>query len=219
MPFYKGINCELFMGKKKTEEYKFENDSKKSICKSHIVALVGKKYSIKLDFSGTGARRHNYKLYADGIELTNQTSASMKVEISKSNGNLVKRKTTGGGRTKKLQCEEHQLKFGKFGTVDGDIENTELRTEVLDQLGTLKIIVWRANFRSRLVKASGKETKKTSPIAIHEESVKGRALSHVTKLGRKKYANAGGTRFTKSIDPENKPFVTFIYRYASKGTL
>ncbi|KAK6359765.1 hypothetical protein TWF696_000904 [Orbilia brochopaga] len=218
MQFCKGINCEIFIAGRKAEEYRLENVSiADSTYKSHVVAVEGKAYVVKLDFSSTGARRHNYKLYADGVELVHATTTAPREGLSKSTGKLVETKSTKGRRAKRMQREEQVLKFGKLGTVDGNIEDTELRTEILDQLGTIKIIVWRANFRSRKVKSSSRETTKAGPI--HEASVKGRALSHITKLGRKKYANVSGARVTRDIDPENRPFVTFIYRCASKEIL
>ncbi|EPS37833.1 hypothetical protein H072_8374 [Dactylellina haptotyla CBS 200.50] len=211
-----GVTCELLISNKRAEEYKSEN--KGSTTKSHVVAIEGRKYVVKLDFSKTGARRHDFTLYADGIELTSMTTTEKKLRIDSIRGKLVNGKGKGKGRGRGKKVENRRLTFGKLGTVDGDAENTELRSNVLNQLGTIKINVHRAKFRARKNKVTGNDRINTAG-PVHEESVKGRGLSHITKLGCRQYAKATGSRTTKPIDPENKPYATFIYRYASREIL
>ncbi|KAF3212828.1 hypothetical protein TWF106_009686 [Orbilia oligospora] len=99
--------------------------------------------------------------------------------------------------------------------VNGLLERREMRFSKLET-GTLKVEIHRAE--KRATKGRGSNHDKLSIKDVHEKSLKGRAVSHRTSLGAADYGPPSSLK-TKRLDPDDRPYVVFTFRYARKSYL
>ncbi|KAK6537024.1 hypothetical protein TWF281_001227 [Arthrobotrys megalospora] len=203
MPFHKGIVCTVDIDGVPAEEFGIETDGPNTTC--NIVAPEDKPFLFNLDFSQSTARRHDYNTYADGIEVSRLTTTERTATVSTTN------------RVYNGLLEKQEMRFSKLETVDQKLDNLETRVDVLKNVGSLTMKIWRAE--KNATEASSKDWTRLSEIEnIHEKALKGRAVSHKTLLGAVTYEPSRSCR-TRKLDPEDSPYVTFIFRYASKRYL
>ncbi|KAF3310424.1 hypothetical protein TWF173_009538 [Orbilia oligospora] len=99
--------------------------------------------------------------------------------------------------------------------VNGLLERREMRFSKLET-STLKVKIHRAE--KRATKGRGSDHDELSIKDVHEKSLKGRAVSHRTSLGAADYQPPSSLK-TKRLDPSDRPYVVFTFRYAKKSYL
>lgn len=203
MPTFKGITCTVNINGIGAKEYGFETDGATATCS--IVSQDDVRFTFGLNFSQSPAERHEYWAYADGLPVASFTTAGRTVSL------LASSRPINGG------FEQREMRFAKLETVDQKAENLESRPDILKNIGTLMIKVWRAQFR--IVAISARDTIRLEEAdKVHEKSLKGRGVSHKTSYGTATYTN-DHTFQTVKLDPTDSPYVIFIFRYANRSHL
>ncbi|KAF3295286.1 hypothetical protein TWF132_001982 [Orbilia oligospora] len=113
------------------------------------------------------------------------------------------------------------LLFQKLNVVENDSRTMETREEVIGNIGTLQLLIWRVKLPRKRSAFPDPMSELEVAKAIKEKFLKGEAVSHCTGFGgrttepRRKQVCYD----TTYIDPKDKPFATFIFKYASKALL
>ncbi|KAF3159701.1 hypothetical protein TWF788_003675 [Orbilia oligospora] len=99
--------------------------------------------------------------------------------------------------------------------------SVETREKVIGNIGTLQLSIWRVKLaRGKLVFPDAKYELEAAK-AIKEKLLKGQAVSHCTDFGERTTEPPRKRVYHDAtyIDPKDKPFATFIFKYASKGKI
>ncbi|KAK6342486.1 hypothetical protein TWF718_007889 [Orbilia javanica] len=210
MPEHKGISCELHIDGQKATEYQTTQTG--SICSSHVISQEDKLFSFHLNITSStlgSVPRLDLELWADGEKLDSLTFTETEYVVDDAqildSTNAVK---------------VVKLKFAKLETVDAKMANLEARQDILQKLGTLEIKIWRAHHGVTQTNSFSYQ-KQPSMNPIHEKSIKGQEVTHCTKLAHPKtIKNPSSLGYlTRKIDAYETPWVTFIFRHASKSLL
>ncbi|KAK6503727.1 hypothetical protein TWF481_008731 [Arthrobotrys musiformis] len=211
MPEHKGISCELQVEGSKATEYQVTTAG--SICSSHIISQEDKLFSFHLNINspmlgGGGVGRLDLELWADGQKLDGFTFTETNYLVDDAQIQDM------SGTVKVVK-----LRFAKLETVDEKKANMETRQDILTKLGTLEIKIWRAHQDITQTNSLLYQQPSTNPI--HEKSIKGESITHCTKLAdAKPVQNPSSSGYlTRKVDSYETPWVTFIFRHASKSLL
>ncbi|KAK6351614.1 hypothetical protein TWF718_004769 [Orbilia javanica] len=203
MPSLKGITCTIEVGGVSAEEFGTEVEGSKITCS--IVSQDDKPFTFSLDFSNSTALRHDYRLLTDGMMVATHTTTKKTARLKTSsliiNGVM----------------ERREMRFSRFETVDQKLDEMESRSHILKNMGFLEVTIHRAEKQAGRI-YRGRDYKLEGIKAVHEKSLKGRAVPHKTVLGVAKYEQPNVLSTTR-LDPEDQPYVTFTFRYASKSCL
>ncbi|KAF3285411.1 hypothetical protein TWF970_010468 [Orbilia oligospora] len=202
MPSLKGITCSIDIDGVRAEEFGTEVEGSTVTCS--IVSQDDKPFSFNFDFSKSTAERHDFSIYADGSIIKNVTTTHT-TEVVRKSGLIVNG-----------LLERREMRFSKLETIDQKLDEMETRANVLQNIGTLKVKIYRAE--KRATKGRGSDHDKLSIKDVHEKSLKGRAVSHRTSLGAADYEPPSSLK-TKRLDPSDRPYVIFTFRYAKKSYL
>ncbi|KAF3166772.1 hypothetical protein TWF751_008544 [Orbilia oligospora] len=208
MPKNKGATCGLYIGESKAMEHHVVIDDE--TCTAWIFAEEGKNYCLGIDASGTQASQPKIKFRAHGVSLRRfNLTRPLVAWIANT---TVERMADGST----VRCP---LLFQKLNVVENDSRTMETREEVIRNIRTLQLSIWR-------VKLSRKRSAFPDPMfelevakAIKEKFLKGEAVSHCTGFGERttEPRRKQVCYDTTYIDPKDKPFATFIFKYASEG--
>ncbi|KAF3929760.1 hypothetical protein ABW19_dt0203317 [Dactylella cylindrospora] len=198
------ITCNVLVAGTNAAEYK--ESSNGSTCECYIIAEEEKNFTLNIDLSLSDAERHDTALSIDGQNVDSWTTTEKSlpityVRIAEPNGRI----------------DLSKLKFAKLKSVEESGNGIESKAEILGNLGTIRIQIWRA-----LPQAVG-----TMPYAfgpglsqnpIHEKDLKGREITHRVELTDRIPSVPSYAIPTLKIDPWDSPFITFLFRYGSKGS-
>ncbi|RVD87661.1 uncharacterized protein DFL_001879 [Arthrobotrys flagrans] len=204
MPSHKGITCTISVDGVPAEELGTEIEGSTITCS--IISHDDKPFIFNLDFTNSTALRHDYHIYADGMMIANFTT-TRKTEI-----------VTRSSRAVNGLMERRKMRFSKFETVDQKSDEMETRAKILQNIGTFKVLIFRAEEQARQSNDARRCEILEDIKEVHEKSLKGRAVSHKTLFGTAEYEWAAFMH-TRKLDPHDRPYVTFIFRYASKAYL
>ncbi|KAF3159699.1 hypothetical protein TWF788_003673 [Orbilia oligospora] len=210
MPEHKGISCELHVEGQKATEYQVTQTG--SISTSHIISQEGKIFSFHLNITSAtlgSVGRLDLELWADGQKLDAFTFTETNYLVD----DAQIQDSTGAVKVVKLR-------FAKLKTVDEKKADQETRQDILRKLGTLEIKLWRAH-QDAIQAGSFAYQQEPSNNPIHEKSIKGESITHCTEFtNAKPIQNPSSLGFlTRKIDPYETPWVTFVFRHASKSLL
>ncbi|KAK6518629.1 hypothetical protein TWF506_005764 [Arthrobotrys conoides] len=211
MPEHKGISCELHVEGQKATEYQVTQAG--PICTSHIISQEDKLFSFRLNITsatlGGSVARLDLELWADGQKLDAFTFTETDYLVD----DAQIRDSTGTVKVVKLR-------FAKLKTVDEKKPDQETRQNILRKLGTLEIKLWRAH-QDATQTGSFAYQQEPSKNPIHEKSIKGESITHCTEFANAKaIQNPSSSGYlTRKIDPYETPWVTFVFRHASKSLL
>ncbi|KAK6503564.1 hypothetical protein TWF481_008578 [Arthrobotrys musiformis] len=203
MPSHKGIVCTVSVDGVSAEEFGTKTEG--SIITCSIVAQDDKPFVFNLDFSNSTASRHDFNAYVDGVKVFYFTTTDPTAIIYRSSA------AVDG------VFEMREMRFSRLSTVDQKLDVMETRTDVLQNIGSLKVLVFRAEKEATECEATGGKASENIKD-IHEKSLKGRAVSHRTSFGPVEYRTSPAFN-TKKLDPPHHPYVTFVFLYASKSYL
>ncbi|KAF3209694.1 hypothetical protein TWF106_008784 [Orbilia oligospora] len=209
MPTNKGVTCDLYIGESKATEHHIATDNE--TCTAWIVAEEGKNYSVKIDVSGTQASQHKIDFLADGVSLSRFNLLHSITWIK-----TITVERMADGRT--VKCP---LLFQNLSVVESDSKTIETREKVIGNIGTLQLSIWRVKLaRGKLAFPDAKYELEATK-AIKEKLLKGQAVSHCTDFGERTTEPPRKRVYHDAtyIDPKDKPFATFIFKYASKALL
>ncbi|KAF3307887.1 hypothetical protein TWF173_002124 [Orbilia oligospora] len=207
MPEHKGISCELHVEGQKATEYQVTQAG--SISTSHIISQEDKLFSFHLNIvSATlgSVGRLDLELWADGQKLDAFTFTETDYFVD----DAQVQDSTGAVKVVKLR-------FAKLKTVDEKKADQETRQDILQKLGTLEIKLWRAH-QDATQAGSFAYQQEPSNNPIHEKSIKGESITHCTKFANVKHIQNPSSLgyLTRKIDLYEAPWVTFVFRHASK---
>ncbi|KAK6515786.1 hypothetical protein TWF281_004376 [Arthrobotrys megalospora] len=210
MPEHKGISCELHVEDQKVNEYQVEQHG--SVCSAYIISQEDKLFGFHLNVNCItlgGTARLDLELWADGQKLDGFTFTETSYLVD----DAQIQDTTGAVKVVKL-------KFAKLETVDEKKGNPETRQDILQKLGTLEVKLWRAHHDATQT-ASLAYQPQPSKNPIYEKSIKGDSITHCTELANAKVIKTPSAcgYLTRKIDPYESPWVTFLFRHASKSLL
>ncbi|EGX44850.1 hypothetical protein AOL_s00176g21 [Orbilia oligospora ATCC 24927] len=210
MPEHKGISCELHVEGQKATEYQVTQAG--YISTSHIISQEDKIFSFHLNIvSATlgSVGRLDLELWADGQKL----DAFTFIETDYFVDDPQVQDSTGAVKVVKLR-------FAKLKTVDEKKSDQETRQDILQKLGTLEIKLWRAHQDATQTCCLLYE-QEPSKNPIHEKSIKGESITHCTEFANAKHIQnpSWWGYWTRKIDPYETPWVTFVFRHASKSLL
>ncbi|KAK6515784.1 hypothetical protein TWF281_004374 [Arthrobotrys megalospora] len=214
MPTHKGVTCNLYIdGSRATEHHIVTEDD---TCTAWVVPEEGKSYHLDINAFGTGTPQHRVEFWADGqclesYDLRHSTIRRVDKAIVErtANGNII----------------TSPLTFGKLKVAEDDVELMETRAEVIGEIGSMKLSIWRCKFVRYPRANPGKYTaSRVEPMrVVKEQLLKGQPVSHCTQFGTRTTNPAGGpSRWAYNrtyIDPKDKPLATFVFNYASKALL
>ncbi|KAK6331453.1 hypothetical protein TWF730_004535 [Orbilia blumenaviensis] len=209
MPEHKGVSCELHVGDEKVTEYQVETEG--SGCNSYVVSQEGKLFSFHLNMNYIAlgnAARMDLELWADGQKLDCFTFSETEYLVDDA------QIQDDAGNVKVVK-----LKFAKLETVDEKKDNLETRQGILKKLGSLELKLWRAHHDITQTDSLAYQQPLKNPI--YEKSIKGENVTHCTEFADAKIipAHSSYGYLTRKIDPYETPWVTFVFRHASKPLL
>ncbi|KAK6527747.1 hypothetical protein TWF694_004727 [Orbilia ellipsospora] len=211
MPSYKGITCDLFVGGEKATEY--DQQITGNTCTVWIEAKEDTPYGfgVEIEKAVTGASLHQALFYADGQEL--RRCLFNKEGIKRSIYTAILNSQESGVIT------EGDLSFGRVDSEskEGDVVQ-ETEGHIIENVGSLKVKIQRCS-KVWDVEPPEKSYSLRQVRGIEEKLVKGKAVSHCTKLGAARIGDKLTWYGSEVIDPETAPYATFIFRYTSKALL
>ncbi|EPS36348.1 hypothetical protein H072_10137 [Dactylellina haptotyla CBS 200.50] len=211
MPEYKGISCDLYVQESKAKEYSVAHHG--STCVEYVISQEDQLFSFKVNVNptalGGNSSRLDLELWADGQQLDSFTFTETDYLVDDAQ---IQDYT---GRVKAMK-----LRFTKINTIEEDLIEAESDQDILRKLGTLEVKIWRAH-QDVIQTASLAYQPNLVQNPIYEKSIKGNSVSHCTELTNP-YVIAEPSSWgylTRKIDPYDTPWVTFIFRHASKALL
>ncbi|KAF3307889.1 hypothetical protein TWF173_002126 [Orbilia oligospora] len=210
MPTNKGVTCDLYIEESKATEHHIAIDDE--TCTAWVVAEEGKSYSLKIDLSGTQASQHKIDFRADGLSLRRFNLAHSLV--TRIEATTVERMADGST----VKCP---MLFQNLNVVENDSKAMETREEVIGNIGTLQLSIWRVKLSRTRSAFPNTMSELEVAKAIKEKFLKGEAVSHCTNFGERTTEPTKKRTYydTTYIDPKNKPYATFFFKYASKALL
>ncbi|KAF3194775.1 hypothetical protein TWF225_005395 [Orbilia oligospora] len=214
MPTHNGIKCSISVEGSPLNEYL--PSTQDTTCTVSLAAREGQRYNIELEGSKTGSQWHKIKIWFDGRQLVRSvTRGSGEKDLKRTMDRVIDKIQDNGSYS--TTCFE----FGKINVVDIDAHSIQPTNEQINDLGSIKITIWRchAPHTSREIDTSF-EADGIPPI--NEKKIKGRPLSHCTQFNpqnRVYHENKAIYRFTNLIDPVDRPYATFIFNYMSQDLL
>ncbi|KAF3927944.1 hypothetical protein ABW20_dc0108499 [Dactylellina cionopaga] len=210
MPAYKGITCDMYVQDQKVAEYNVQK--KDSTCRTYVESQEDELFSFKVNVNKTSlssTARLDLELWADGQKLDSFTFTETEYLVDDAQVHDYM------GLVKTVK-----LRFAPLVIVDEDMGDSENRKEILEKLGTLEVKIWRAH-QDVIQTASLAYEPNMSQIPIYEKNIKGYSVSHCTELANPKLiANPSSWGYlTRKVDPYHTPWVTFVFRHASKALL
>ncbi|KAF3295288.1 hypothetical protein TWF132_001984 [Orbilia oligospora] len=210
MPEHKGISCELHVEGQKAAEYQVTQAG--SISTSHIISQEDKLFNFHLNITSItlgSVGRVDLELWADGQKLDAFTFTETDYLVD----DAQIQDSTGAVKVVKLR-------FAKLKTVDEKKADQETRQDILQKLGTLEIKLWRAHQDATQTCCLLYE-QEPSKNPIHEKSIKGASITHCTGFANAKIIQNPSSLgyLTRKIDPYETPWVTFVFRHASRSLL
>ncbi|KAF3928765.1 hypothetical protein ABW21_db0202115 [Orbilia brochopaga] len=211
MPHHKNISCHLYIGDSAAAEYNVKNAG--NVSTTHIVSKEDEAFSFKInaDTAQMGASRLDLELWADGNRLDCFTFTETNYEVDDAQ---VRDQATGAIKIVKLR-------FAKLKTVNECTSGADAaEAERLKRLGTLELKLWRSQAAASHSTAYNYQPC-PSQAPVNEKEIKGQSVSHVTSLksnGTIAQPSSWGY-ITRKIDPYETPWVTFVFKHASKELL
>ncbi|KAF3215278.1 hypothetical protein TWF106_008785 [Orbilia oligospora] len=196
MPTHNGIKCSISVEGSPLAEYL--PSTQDTTCTVSLAAREGQRYNIELEGSKTGSQWHEIKIWFDGRELVRSvTQGSGEKDLKRTMGRLIDKIQDNGSYSTTY------FEFGKINIVDIDAHSIQPTNEQINDLGSIKITIWRchAPYTSQEIDTPF-ETDDIPPI--NEKKIKGRPLSHCTQFNpqnRVYHENKAIYRFTNLIDP------------------